>query len=340
MKVAHFSLWAPNRSGLFEYVRDQIKCERAVGIDSIFINCDVKDPSPTRFCEPDGLIAEPWSAALDSDIWVMHRSIPAELLRKLPKKKNVAILHGTSEIMALHEIESRGKDDKFNMHVEFVNTFQKIVTITQYDTDIMLQYDNGRNKIVYINDAIDTDKYSPIGYAWPYTFHPAIVMTGNIRINKNPAHLFWAMPEVVKRIPTARFNIFGINLAEINTWKNMVLKSNAISVAIENFHGQFRELRPFLRGAELSFNINYNGIFSRDSMEAMSCGCSVIAATSEHTPYAYHRHTPSIVEAICRAWDDMCADPEGQIEKNRAYAVKNFSMASATKRFLALYESL
>jgi glycosyltransferase involved in cell wall biosynthesis len=337
--VAHWSLWAPGRSGLFHAVIDQVKYERRVGLDARFIHCDIRDPDPTRFTE-EGITALGWASAMDCDIWVLHRSIPNELMSTLPKKKSIAVLHGTSEIMVLHEIESGGRDDKFNMHVDFLNQFNRIVTITESDTQIMKLYENGRNKVVYIGDAIDLEKYTIEGHAWEFKYRPAIISTTNVRVNKNPAPLFWAMPEIIKVIPRARLNIFGLTLADIMTWRNLILKSNAISIAVENIHNQFYDLRPFLRGADISFNSNYSGIFSRDSMEAMACGCSVVAYSNEHTPYACHRQTPSIVSAIKRAWDDLIADPEQQILKNRQYAEEHFDMKKAVDKYIEVYNSL
>jgi glycosyltransferase involved in cell wall biosynthesis len=339
MRCAHFSLWSPGRSGLFHFVIDQIKYERRAGIDSLFIHSDYERPDPARFTEGD-IVAQGWSVAKDCDVWVLHRSIPGPLMGDLPKKKSVAILHGTSEIMVLHEIESGGTNDKFNMHVDFMNSFNKVVTITKSDTQIMKLYENNRNKIVYINDAIDMERYTVEGHAWEYKYRPAIISTSNVRINKNPAPLFWAMPEIIKVIPRARLNIFGLSLADILTWRNLVLKSNPIAIAIENMHNQFYDLRPFMRGADISFNSNYSGIFSRDSMEAMACGCSIVAYSDEHTPYVCQRQTESIVAAVKKAWDDLIANPETQILKNRLYAEQEFCMEKATKKYIDLYNSL
>mgnify|MGYP001102315529 CR=1 FL=1 len=340
MFICHFSLWAPARSGLFEFVIDQIKAERNLGLRSEFINCDVERPDPARF-QYEGIQAVPWNVALDkSAIWVLHRSIPYPLYNEVQNRKSVAILHGTSEIMILHEVDSRSTDDKFNLHLSFLKNFEKVVAITKSDYDIMKQYDT-ENKVVYINDAIDVNRFSPCGYAWPFRYRPALISTCNIRINKHPSFYIWAMPSLIRRIPSARLNIFGINLVEMPTWRNVVLKSPSISVAIENIHGQFFDLRPFLRGADISLNSNYNGIFSRDSMEAMACGCSVVAFTNEHTEYVCERRIDSIVDAICRAWEDILEDPEGQIEKNRAYAVEHFSMEKIVREgYIPLYESL
>lgn len=340
MKVCHFGLWAPHRSGLHQATAEQIIHERKKGLDSYLIHSEIENPDPNRFSDPENnIIAYGWDFAKDADVWVMHRTIPTKLMEMLPKKKNVGILHGTSEIMVLHEIESGGKNDKFNMHIDFLNTFQKVVTITKSDTKIMKLYDK-QNKVVYINDAIDTDIYSPIGHGWKYKYRPAIISTTNIRINKNPAPLIWAMPKIIEEIPKARLNMFGLNLSEINTWRNIILKSPQISVSLENIHNQFFDLTPFMRGADISFNSNYSGIFSRDSMESMACGCSVVAYSPEHTDYACYRQTESIVQTVKRAWDDLKLKPEKQIEKNRQYALDHFSWNKIINQYIDLYNSL
>lgn len=340
MKVCHFGLWAPNRSGLHEATIEQILYERKFGLDSYLVHSEIEHPDPNRFFDRESdIIAHGWDFANDADVWVMHRTVPARLMPMLAKKKNIGILHGTSEIMVLHEIESSSKNDKFNMHIDFLKTFQKIVTITKSDTQVMKLYDP-QDKVVYINDSIDTDKYTPEGHRWKFRYRPAIISTTNIRINKNPAPLLWAMPKVIEEIPQARLNIFGLNLSDINTWKNIVLKSGQISVSLENIHNQFFDLTPFMRGADISFNSNYSGIFSRDSMEAMSCGCSIIAYTPEHTKYTCYRQTESIVQAIKNAWVDLKKNPEEQIEKNRQYALDHFSWYNNVTKYIDLYNSL
>ena len=337
MEVCHFSLFAPNLSGLFSYVIDQIKHERKQGIDSIFINSDVENPDPKRF-NYEGIVAEPWSRALESDVWVLHRSIPAKLIPHLAKKKNLAVLHGTSSILILHDVESNGKTKKFDMHVEFMKTFKKVVAITKSDYQIMKLYGNN---VEYIADAVDMDKYDIASIQpYPFRFRPAIISTTNIRINKHPAYLLWSIPEIRKRIPTARLNMFGLNVAASKPWDDLVLKSNEISNSMEHYAHKFSDLRMFLAGSDISFNANYNGIFSRDSIEAMAFGNSIVATTNEHTPYVYNNHIPSIVEAVCSAWEDLKSNPEKQIRLNIDYARETFCMSKAVKKFINLYNSL
>ncbi len=311
--------------------------EKKAGLEPYLFISDIENPDPNRYRDRE-VVAKPWSAAHECDVWVLHRSIPAKLMHLLSKKKNLAILHGTSEILVLHDIESSGKSKKFDMHIEFMKTFKKIVAITKYDYQIMKNY--GDN-VVYIPDAIDMDKYDITAIQpYQYRFRPAIISTSNIRINKNPAPLFWAIPDIRKKIPTARLNVFGISVASASSWDNLVLKSNQISNSLEHYEHKFSDLRMFLAGADISFNSNYNGIFSRDSMEAMAFGCSVVAYTDEHTKYVCNRHTPSIVNAVSQAWDDLKTNPDKQIQLNVDYARETFCMRKAVQKFISLYNSL
>lgn len=345
IKICHWSLWAPSSSGLFEAVRDMIKYERRNGIDSIFVHSDVENPDPSRFTIHDekGLLtASSWKDALDADIWVLHRSIPQRFWDRLQKYKAVAFLHGTSGILTLHEIESAGQNDKFNMHIEFMDNFKKVFTINKSDTDIMKLYETGnrKDKVVYIPDAIDMEYYSLEGPFKSYRYRPAIISTANIRINKNPDYLFWSMPEVMKRIPKARLNVFGLGMNDFLTWRRIILKSPSIANSIENWGGHDTDLRYVIRGADISFNSNYTGIFSRDSMESMAMGCQIVAYSPENTKYACYRQIESIADAICHAWEDRASNPVRNIEQNRAYAEEHFCMDKAVKKLIEEYNKL
>jgi len=338
MKIAHFSLWGPRRSGLYEYTADQVRCERRTGLDSLFLCCEQENPDPKRFTDDD-ITAVDWEKAKDADVWVMHRSIPVKMSGDIRKHGNIAILHGTAEYMIM--LEQFGKERKFDMHLNMLARFDKSVAVNASDYYIMKNlYDKGNN-VIYIQDAIDLQKFNGSGFAWPYRYRPAIISTANIRFNKVPISILWAMPEIVKRLPKARLNLFGIRLADINMWKDLILKSKGLDILCENIHGQFTELRPFLAGGDIGVNSNMNGITSRDTLEQMAYGMPIISYRGEYTKYhAIVMDPVSIAKTIERCWHDMEKDPEGMRQKIRAYAEKNFCMDKAVQKFIKLYEEV
>jgi glycosyltransferase involved in cell wall biosynthesis len=118
-------------------------------------------------------------------------------------------------------------------------------------------------------------------------------------------------------------------------------KGRAIEGLCENIQFEINDLRPFMRGADLMFNNNMNGIYSRAQMEMMAMGKPVIAYNGKYTPYiARIWDLDSIAEQVERCWKDLTADPEGVCGRTRAYAEGNFDRAKAAKLDIAVYEKV
>jgi len=267
MKIAHLSLWAPRASGLYEATKDLIKYERKLGLESEFVESDVKDPDPKQFTD-EWLTAKPWSWAQDADILVVHRSLPNELANKKPK---IVVMHGPIEIMMMFEHSS--EKDNFNFNINLIWDYDVCVAITPQDYEIAQHYDE-KGHLRYIEDAIDLERYSLDGWSWEYKYHPAIISADTIRLNKIPLHIILAMENVRKKIPDARLNFFSIPLIDVTTWRNVFVRSKLRHNQnnCELIQLMTGDIRPFIRGADISFNNNLHGIHSRGSvMEAMAC---------------------------------------------------------------------
>ena len=337
MKIAHFSLWAPRRSGLHEFVIDQITCERRAELDSILINCDEENPDPERFTDR-GIVCKPWKNAHECDVWVVHRSVPMKLVPYVRKHGNIAIMHGTAEYMVM--LETQTGQQKFDIHISFLERFDKVVAINESDYYIMKMYERGNN-LVFIQDSVDLQRFNPDGFKWEYDYRPAIISTANIRFNKTPMSLLWSMSEVIKLIPKARLNIFCIRLTDVSLWRETILKAKNLSIYCENVQLQLRDLRPFLRGADISFNSNINGITSRDTLEAMAMGIPVVSYRGGYTRYhAIVMDPVSIANAIYECWKNINDNPENVFNETLKYAQENFCMDNATKKYLKLYEEV
>ena len=340
MKVAHLSLWAPRASGLYEATKDLIKYERKLGLESEFVESEVKDPDPKQFT--DGwLTAKPWSWAQDADLLVMHRSLPNELAHKQPK---VVVMHGPIEIMMM--FEHSGETDNFNFNINMIWDYDACVAITPQDYEIAQHYDE-KERLRFIEDAVDLERYHPDGWQWEYQHHPAIVSADTIRLNKLPLHIILAMENLRKSTPDARLNFFSIPLADVATWRNVFVRSrlrhNQSNCELIQLMGT--DVRPFVRGADISFNNNLHGIHSRASvMEAMAMGIPVVAycGGEDYTPYIARTWClESIAETIERCWQDILARGREAVAREcRAYAHEHFSMEKAAGQYQELYEEL
>lgn len=327
---------------MFESVKDQIKYERRVGIQS-----DMADPHEKykegRADVDDGWFSPvSWEKAKGADIYVLHSWIPDEI-KKLTGKKHVAVLHGPNEHMLLKEVTTERREEAFNLHLNILWRYDATVAINQHEFDILEMYDEHK-RLHYIPNSIDLERYQEEGqFTWEYVHRPAILSCDVPRLEKLPAHIIWAMPRIVKRIPSARLNVFSLSLEPISTWRNIFCKSKErrLENLCENIQLENNNLRPFQRGADIGFNNNMSGIASRVSMEMMAMGIPIVAYNGDYTKYhAKIWDLDSIAEQIERCWNDLKAEGSMLRADTIAYARDHFDRGKEVLKYKELYEKL
>ncbi len=338
--ILHFSNWAPSKSGLYECTKDQVKMERKAGLNSQFAIYNTKDP--VGYVD-DWLTPVSWDFAEQADIFVIHRGLPAEISQKFPNTKKVIVLHGTSEYLLLDDIFSGGEKQGFNSHINYINNYDGASVVNQHDYDILKLYDYN-DKLRMIHDAIDMERYNLNGYKYPYKNHPQILYCDSLRINKNPAHIIWAMEDIVKEIPTAKLTVVGLSMNDILIWRNLILRSKRGSLNSHCEAIQFRtdDIIPYMRGADILINGNMSGIPSRVEMEAMACGCQVISYNgdfSKFQPKAFD------IKDIARKVIDCCnyikEDEEKSIKEVQEYAHNHFNMETkVNEEYIPFYNQI
>jgi len=347
MKAAHFSSWAPSRSGLFEAAKDLVLAERAAGIDSMFINMSVADPEKHLAECPGGRLDEAnlkpstWEEAKDAKIWVVHRGIPAELVEEAKKHYTIMAIHGSPEHVLINDIENSGNVQGFNDHINMVRNYSKAVALNEHDFHIWKLYaDPGQ--VVHIEDSIDVSRYSPEGYAWEFHGLPAILYADVCRNIKLPFTLYWAMAGIHEKLPEARLEMYGLPFAEINTFRNTMVRASNINLlgTLESVQLITSDLRPMMRGAHIGVNPNLSGVKSRVTMEMMACGLPVVASNGDYPIRQYRTYdTVGLERAICVAWEDIKKDIPAAREKARAWAVEHWDVKKAVETgWLPLYE--
>ena len=352
MKVVHFAGFAPSRSGMYESTKDQIKYERREGLESDFI--DALDPKGDG--KKDGWLESiNWREALDADVWVQHSLLPPpleEYLLKSPKNRKkhviVSIMHGPVENMLLKEwmlfIRDEPDEGAFTItHIDAIWKYDACIVFNQHEYDISILYDEN-DKLIYIPNSIDLERIKPDVMEWKYRHHPAIISCDSPRIEKLPVHVLFAMPTLLKKVPDARLNMYGLPLLHIEFFRNLMCRSKKQVLnrdCCENVQMTTHTITPFLKGADIGFNSNYSGIMSRVHMEMMAMGVPVVSYNGDYTDYhAKIFDLNSIAEQLARCWKDLQNSKKKLREKTIEYAHKHFNRAVYVKEYVKLYERL
>lgn len=341
MYIVHWTNWSPRQSGMFESVKDQIKYERKAGLQS-----DMADPNDKskegRVDIDDGWLSPiSWENAKKADIHVLHSWIPDEI-KKDKTKKHIAVLHGPSEHMLWKEWISERKEEAFNLHINILWKYDATVVLNKHELDIMELYDE-HGKLHYIQNSIDLERYQTDEFSWKYNNHPAIMSCDVVRLEKLPAHIMWAMPRIVKRIPQARLNLFSLQLEPIATYRNIFCRSKGRNLEhlCESIQLENKNLQPFMRGADIGFNNNVSGIASRVTMEMQAMGVPVISYGGTYTPYiAKIWDLDSIAEQVVRCWDDLTKKDSTTRADTIKYANENYDRAKAVTQYVELYKKV
>lgn len=342
MRVVHWAMWGRRRSGLYECTKDQILYERKHGIDAQLGLMDVETPDKSLI--DDGWLSPiSWDECKNADLYVTHRGVPAKLVDKKNPKKSIFIIHGTAEFLMLEEVSSNADTTAFNTHINLLAENDACVSVNQHDYDIYKIYD-GKNSLSMIHDAIDVARYTIEGYQHPFVYHPQILFCDSLRINKHPAHVIWAMNEVVKQIPEAKLSVVGLSLHSILTWRNLILRSPGQCLAnnMENIQLMTDEVRPYMRGADILVNGNISGVPSRVELEAMACGCQVISYAGDFT-----KHHPKpfdikdIAQKIVDCWTEIKGDLPAARLRARSWVLENANMEKAVvEKYIPLYKKV
>jgi len=341
LRVVHFTNWAPRQSGMFESTKDQIKYERRSGCESDLCLPQDEWKNGRDVIDDGWLTPIPWEKAKGADVFVLHFFIPEEL-KASHKGIIVAVLHGPNEHMILKEWTTGRKVDAFNSHISILWAYDATVTINKHEYDIMKLYDE-KDRLHYIPNSIDLERYQSEKYAWEYVNRPAICSFDVPRLEKLPMNLIWAMPKVVERIPSARLNLFSLTLEPVGTWRNLFCRSKlrTLEQLCENIQLENNNLRPFMKGTDIGFNNNISAIMSRVHMELMAMGVPIVSYGGDYTKYiARIWDLDSIAEQISRCWKDIQKDPTVMGKEVKKYAAQHFDRGVHVKQYVRLYEEL
>lgn len=158
-----------------------------------------------------------------------------------------------------------------------------------------------RSKIEVVHDGIDTDALVPAGNAY-------VVLNGDKRLDRSAEiitfasrslepyrgyhMLMRALPEVLRRRPKARVLIVGANgvsygatAPDGKSWKDIYLNEvrHELDLSRVHFLGTlpYNYFVPLLQVSTVHVYLTYPFVLSWSLLEAMSCGCAIVASDTQ-----------------------------------------------------------
>lgn len=340
MRIAHFSIWAPNRSGMYHTTRDIVAGTRAAGIDAGFI--DSQDPTP----KSDGnFAAEPLAWADTADIYMLHLGIPEPYLSD-----------GTPIIICMHghplysmQIElygtEPGNEAPFSTLLQYFKRKAPTWFVSFWEREqsgYWTPLDDTRKhpRVRYIPRGIDFEAagLAVDGPTVDLSGKPAIVIADQFRLFKDAIPSIWGAYNYWRSNPEARVHLYamppeGTKAREVlNRW----LLDTGIHRCIGSVNGVTQHLPEVLRSADVLLSTVTGE--SRVLVEAQACGCPVVAPCPEADVQVNEFWLPDKVSAA------MHCTVEHECPKSRAArAVRTkdaYRLDRTAKALAALYKEI
>jgi glycosyltransferase involved in cell wall biosynthesis len=204
-----------------------------------------------------------------------------------------------------------------------------------------------RDTIDIIHCGVDAEAFRPPRQGERSRARPTVLFVGNIAANKGVPIVFEAVLRLRSRYPDVRLQILGSGGGDLIEEFQTRLRDERAEASVE-FHGFVgRERLPeFYQQADVFCAPSQYEAFGIVYLEAMACGCPVVASTAGGTPEAVADGEsgllvpPDDVDAVVRALDRILADAPlrrqmGQAGRRRVE--EYFAMDKYIRRVLAVY---
>jgi len=344
MKIAHFTVFSPNRSGLYGTVADLIRAERMQGIDAELV--DYGPDENGNICSKVGLIdgdivsMSPEWAYKNADILVRHSMIVEPIARVgipiimaihgRPEYSYLLEHYGTSPVMSImcnHETDQKyaGYITFWKEHIPFWSLMMP------------------RREVSYIPSMVDLKKFNPTGEKILFgnkEGSPNILIADMWREDITPFNAILAVAQFKEKyVQGAKAHLFGLPPTNKGFVTQYAERLRAAGVV-----GEANMIVPFMDRVYRSVDmvVTPHKIATRIVREALASGIPIVAGSGcPYTPYTADAHdTVAFAHQINRCWIAMQTKGNKLKEEARAMAEKEFGFESAGKAMLELCNSI
>lgn len=333
--IAHWTMFAPGKSGMYETVKELVKYEnRMPGVLAGLV-----EPQDKPDCKAGGkvdpidtdIVTQTWNWGLqEANVHMVHFTAIPYGLRLRPK---IFMIHGQAESSLYSELDpAEHKFSSFNTAAQFLDVCDASICLHKREYYYYKQFDHG-HKLNYIRRGVDLERWKPEGMKMNLNGKPSITFGEVWRIFKDPMHLMFAAYEYHKKNPDMKLHLFGCTYYP-ETWERMMFAGGFHEV-IGRYgiggHQSFPE--HWFRGSDMVFSPNMIGAESRVAVEAMACGCPVVGWDTDSfgdfqmTARAKPFDVFDLVDKFEKVWGMIQDNPEKVRAECAEYAKKNFDMA-------------
>ena len=215
-----------------------------------------------------------------------------------------------------------------------------------------------RSNIEVVHDGIHTDALKPNPDAWLKVGERRLTRDDEIItfVNRNLEpyrgyHVFMrALPAILKARPKARVLIvgadgvsYGAKAPDGKTWKQVFLDEvkSDLDVSRVHFLGQipYQHFVTLLQLSTVHVYLTYPFVLSWSLLEAMSCGCAIVASDTKPLHEAIRHDQTGVLtsffdaHALARCVNQLLNDPQTRerLGKNaRAFAIQHYDLAQVS----------
>lgn len=343
MKLVHWIQVpsSPNaRSGMLSSIAELVEAEmKILNVKNVALCDPAKEEGGIKYPLRNRVVTlQPWDNILhDPDVVHLIHTYPPKTMYDM--KRKVFIAHGIPEYCWW--------DDLLGIAPNWwqLSTMLRLcdATITWFKRDVEFWDNYGEGKIHAIRRGIDLRHWTPIGDRMEYFMRPHLLYADALRLVKLPFSLIFSLKRIQRRLKQVHLRLILTDPKQELKWSTLLT-----SIQIEHLcplHlGVVMDPRPIFRAVDIGVSPVYWGLTSRIPPELNACGTPAICYKGMDDSPIYGARVEDSPEAIAagvfRVWDNIQADPEGEIIRARKVAERNWDIRDTAKAIIKVCESV
>lgn len=350
LRVAHWCLFGPRLSGMYETVRELVMAENK--IEGVLAGmCEVPAPNASKQVikaaaeggKVDALHTtfrtQDWGWAMKyCDIHVIHTSQLKQVGELKPK---AFFLHGTPEACLENDLQPKVDLKSYESAIGYVGKCEATIVTSERAKFLWQPYDYSGTRIHKVNKGVDLEWWQRTSTKQDLDGAPSVLYGEIWRGIKHPMHTLFAVNLIYEENPEVRLNAWGCNIKK-GFWEKMVEEGQFNKFFGRGIRGIVDWPEHYYTRGDVLVSPGLYGDVSRVQQEAMACGCPVVGWDTdpwkETHPYKYARayDCRDLADKILEAWNDVQDDPEGVQKRCREMAERYFDVNVEAKQVVGI----